>query len=164
MDNKSWPPFLDTDDLPKRKLQVVYRAPTPEMLCYLDFSVSTTGMLAGVKVTAPPAQTLNVSTPRPVAGPKLSRSLARAQCGVQCPVPCPVPHPPHPKPCAPFCPSPNPVLNCPVPLLALHAPLHYNNVNWIMYDIAIVSNILDILTFYWLYNWLASVCANKLYV
>ncbi|KAK3604584.1 hypothetical protein CHS0354_005416 [Potamilus streckersoni] len=48
---KSWPPILDTDDLPKKKLAVVYRAPTPEMLCYLDFSVSTTGMLAGVKMS-----------------------------------------------------------------------------------------------------------------
>ena len=50
VDSKSWPTILDTDDLPKRKLQVVYRAPTAEMICYLDFSVSTTGMLAGIKV------------------------------------------------------------------------------------------------------------------
>ena len=42
--------FIDTDDLSKKKLAAVYRAPTPEMICYLDFSVSTTGMLAGVKV------------------------------------------------------------------------------------------------------------------
>ncbi len=41
---------MDTDDLPKRKLQVVYRAPTAELICFLDFSVSTTGMLAGIKV------------------------------------------------------------------------------------------------------------------
>ena len=47
---KNWPTLLDTDDLPKRRLAVVYRAPTPEMICYLDFSVSTTGMLAGIKV------------------------------------------------------------------------------------------------------------------
>ena len=47
---KAWPLLMDTDDLSKKKLQAVYRAPTPEMLCYLDFSVSTTGMLAGIKV------------------------------------------------------------------------------------------------------------------
>ena len=50
VDVKTWPTLLDTDDLPKKKLQNLYRAPTPEMICYLDFSVSTTGMLAGVKV------------------------------------------------------------------------------------------------------------------
>ena len=37
VDPKSWPVILDTDDLPKRKLAVVYRAPTAEMICYLDF-------------------------------------------------------------------------------------------------------------------------------
>ena len=51
MDIKSWPPTLDTDDLNKKKLPGVYRAPTAEMLAYLDFSVSTTGMLAGIKMS-----------------------------------------------------------------------------------------------------------------
>lgn len=51
MEVKSWPPILDTDDLPKRKLSQPYRAPTPELMAYLDFSVSTTGMLAGIKVS-----------------------------------------------------------------------------------------------------------------
>ena len=51
VDVKTWPLLLDTDDLPKKKLSFVYRAPTAEMMCYLDFSVSTTGMLAGVKVS-----------------------------------------------------------------------------------------------------------------
>ncbi|XP_054750065.1 disco-interacting protein 2 homolog C-like isoform X1 [Lytechinus pictus] len=51
VDIKTWPPLLDTDDLPKKKLSGIYRAPTPEMLCFLDFSVSTTGMLAGVKMS-----------------------------------------------------------------------------------------------------------------
>ncbi|XP_071112193.1 disco-interacting protein 2 homolog C-like isoform X5 [Haliotis cracherodii] len=51
VESKTWPKLLDTDDLPKRKLAAVYRAPTPEMICYLDFSVSTTGMLAGVKMS-----------------------------------------------------------------------------------------------------------------
>ncbi|XP_071943414.1 disco-interacting protein 2 homolog C-like isoform X3 [Antedon mediterranea] len=51
VDTKSWPTILDTDDLPKKKLTSYYRAPTPEMMCFLDFSVSTTGMLAGVKIS-----------------------------------------------------------------------------------------------------------------
>jgi len=48
---KSWVPTFDTDDLPKKKLTSIYRAPTPEMIAYLDFSVSTTGMLAGMKMS-----------------------------------------------------------------------------------------------------------------
>lgn len=51
VDPKNWVQLLDTDEVPKRRLANVYRAPTPEMICYLDFSVSTTGMLAGVKVS-----------------------------------------------------------------------------------------------------------------
>lgn len=37
VDIKTWPTTLDTDDMPKKKLPVVYRAPTAEMLAYLDF-------------------------------------------------------------------------------------------------------------------------------
>ncbi|XP_074115177.1 disco-interacting protein 2 isoform X2 [Cotesia typhae] len=51
VDIKSWPMVLDMDDMPKKKLPVLYRAPTAEMLAYLDFSVSTTGMLAGIKMS-----------------------------------------------------------------------------------------------------------------
>ncbi|KAG7211522.1 hypothetical protein KM043_010788 [Ampulex compressa] len=51
VDVKSWPTILDMDDMPKKKLPVMYRAPTAEMLAYLDFSVSTTGMLAGIKMS-----------------------------------------------------------------------------------------------------------------
>ncbi|XP_015585817.1 disco-interacting protein 2 isoform X3 [Cephus cinctus] len=51
VDIKSWPTTLDMDDMPKKKLPVMYRAPTAEMLAYLDFSVSTTGMLAGIKMS-----------------------------------------------------------------------------------------------------------------
>ncbi|XP_075229172.1 disco-interacting protein 2 isoform X3 [Lycorma delicatula] len=51
VDIKSWPVTLDTDDMPKKKLTAMYRAPTAEMLAYLDFSVSTTGMLAGIKMS-----------------------------------------------------------------------------------------------------------------
>ena len=48
---QSWPVTLDTDDTRKGRLPGVYRAPTAEMLSYLDFSVSTTGMLAGIKMS-----------------------------------------------------------------------------------------------------------------
>jgi acyl-CoA synthetase (AMP-forming)/AMP-acid ligase II len=51
MDVRAWPPTLDTDDMAKKKLSSFYRAPTAEMLAYLDFSVSTTGMLAGIKMS-----------------------------------------------------------------------------------------------------------------
>ena len=51
VDIKSWPPTLDTDELPKKKLPGVYRPPTAELVAYLDFSVSTTGMLAGIKMS-----------------------------------------------------------------------------------------------------------------
>ena len=47
---KVWPPFLDTDDLPKKKIQNVYHADSSDQLCYIDFSVSTTGMLTAAKV------------------------------------------------------------------------------------------------------------------
>ena len=50
VESRSWPTLVNTDDLPRKKTNPTYRAPTPEMLAYLDFSVSTTGMLAGVKV------------------------------------------------------------------------------------------------------------------
>ena len=50
LDPRSIPPMLDTDDIPKRKLEKYYRAPTAELIAYLDFSVSTTGVLSGVKV------------------------------------------------------------------------------------------------------------------
>ena len=51
VDIKSWVPTYETDDLPKKKLTSIYRSPTPEMIAYLDFSVSTTGMLAGIKMS-----------------------------------------------------------------------------------------------------------------
>lgn len=41
---------LFADDLPRRRPPQVYKPPTAEMIAYLDFSVSTTGMLTGVKV------------------------------------------------------------------------------------------------------------------
>ncbi|KAJ8255299.1 hypothetical protein GJAV_G00203300 [Gymnothorax javanicus] len=51
VDVKSWPMVLDTDDLPRKKAPQIYKPPSPEMLAYLDFSVSTTGILAGVKMS-----------------------------------------------------------------------------------------------------------------
>uniref|UniRef100_A0A3B3Z6K6 Uncharacterized protein n=1 Tax=Periophthalmus magnuspinnatus TaxID=409849 RepID=A0A3B3Z6K6_9GOBI len=51
VDVKSWPLVMDTDDLPRKKCVQIYKPPTPEMLAYLDFSVSTTGILAGVKMS-----------------------------------------------------------------------------------------------------------------
>lgn len=64
VDHKSWPHLIDTDDLSKRKLQAVYRAPTAEMICYLDFSVSTTGMLAGIKVRLGTTAAVFIATSR----------------------------------------------------------------------------------------------------
>nr|XP_050050187.1 disco-interacting protein 2-like isoform X4 [Dermacentor andersoni] len=58
VDVKSWRMILETDDLPKKKLSSIYRAPTPEMIAYLDFSVSTTGMLAGIKMSHAAATSL----------------------------------------------------------------------------------------------------------
>ncbi|XP_069770807.1 disco-interacting protein 2 homolog C isoform X2 [Narcine bancroftii] len=49
VDVRTWPPVLDTDDLPKRRPSQIYKPSNPDTLAYLDFSVSTTGMLAGVK-------------------------------------------------------------------------------------------------------------------
>ncbi|XP_026168937.1 disco-interacting protein 2 homolog C isoform X2 [Mastacembelus armatus] len=51
VDVRSWPPVLDTDDLPKKKPPLLYKPSNPDTLAYLDFSVSTTGMLAGVKMS-----------------------------------------------------------------------------------------------------------------
>uniref|UniRef100_A0A1A8R5N0 DIP2 disco-interacting protein 2 homolog B n=1 Tax=Nothobranchius rachovii TaxID=451742 RepID=A0A1A8R5N0_9TELE len=48
---KTWPTIIDTDDLPRRRPPQIYRPPTAEMIAYLDFSVSTTGMLTGVKIS-----------------------------------------------------------------------------------------------------------------
>ena len=58
---KKWPAILDTDDLPKKRLPSIYKAPTPEMIAYLDFSVSTTGMLAGIKMSHAGATALCLS-------------------------------------------------------------------------------------------------------
>ncbi|XP_072297869.1 disco-interacting protein 2 homolog C isoform X2 [Eucyclogobius newberryi] len=51
VDLRTWPPVIDTDDLPKKKPPLLHKPPSPDTLAYLDFSVSTTGMLAGVKMS-----------------------------------------------------------------------------------------------------------------
>ncbi|XP_029686936.1 disco-interacting protein 2 homolog C isoform X1 [Takifugu rubripes] len=51
VDVRTWPPVLDTDDLPKKKPPVLHKPSISDALAYLDFSVSTTGMLAGVKLS-----------------------------------------------------------------------------------------------------------------
>ncbi|XP_034040044.1 disco-interacting protein 2 homolog C isoform X1 [Thalassophryne amazonica] len=51
VDVRTWPPVLETDDLPKKKPPLLYKSSNPDTLAYLDFSVSTTGMLAGVKMS-----------------------------------------------------------------------------------------------------------------
>ncbi|XP_062862253.1 disco-interacting protein 2 homolog A [Trichomycterus rosablanca] len=51
VDVRTWPMVLDTDDLPRKKLSQIYKPQSPDMLAYLDFSVSTTGILAGVKMS-----------------------------------------------------------------------------------------------------------------
>lgn len=48
VDARSWPTVLDTDDPPKPKKGVqLYRPQMADSVAYVDFSVSTTGMLAG---------------------------------------------------------------------------------------------------------------------
>ena len=51
LDTRTIPTILETDDVPKKKLEKFYKVPTPELIAYLDFSVSTTGVLSGVKVS-----------------------------------------------------------------------------------------------------------------
>eukprot|EP00731_Ephydatia_muelleri_P020168 Em0012g993a len=49
--SKTLPPMLETDDISNKKLEKFYKAPTTELIAYLDFSVSTTGILSGVKIS-----------------------------------------------------------------------------------------------------------------
>ncbi|KAM4024632.1 disco-interacting protein 2 homolog A isoform 8-T8 [Anomaloglossus baeobatrachus] len=51
VDIKTWPTILDTEDMPKKKMSRLFRPTSPDTLAYLDFSVSTTGILAGVKMS-----------------------------------------------------------------------------------------------------------------
>lgn len=50
IDPKSWPPILDIDDNPKRKLAAIANS-SLDSTAYLDFSVSTCGRLSGVIMT-----------------------------------------------------------------------------------------------------------------
>lgn len=58
VDLKSWPTIVETDDVSKRRFQGFPGIHTPDSTCYIDFSVSTTGMLAGVKMTHASISTL----------------------------------------------------------------------------------------------------------
>ena len=51
IDSRQWPILVDIEDSTRKKLAAFHRPPAADRLCYLDFSVSTTGMLAGVQVS-----------------------------------------------------------------------------------------------------------------
>lgn len=48
---QAWPTIMDTDDLPRKKLAGIFKPSSMDSIACLDFSVSTTGMLAGIKVS-----------------------------------------------------------------------------------------------------------------
>lgn len=50
VDPKSWPPIIDIEDNPKRKLAAIANV-TLDSTAYLDFSVSTCGRLSGVVIS-----------------------------------------------------------------------------------------------------------------
>lgn len=50
IDSRQWPILLDIEENTKKKLSTFFRPNSGDRLCYLDFSVSTTGMLAGIQV------------------------------------------------------------------------------------------------------------------
>ena len=51
LDLKTWPPLLDIDDVGRRKLDKIYHPPTSEMIAYIDYTVSSTGVLTGTKIS-----------------------------------------------------------------------------------------------------------------
>lgn len=51
IDLRTWVSIVETDDLPKRRLSEIHKFLSPELVAYIDFSVSTAGMLAGVKIS-----------------------------------------------------------------------------------------------------------------
>ncbi|KHN79066.1 Disco-interacting protein 2 -like protein C [Toxocara canis] len=61
VDAKAWPTILDVDDVPsssKRRAEMDNLERKPTDMCYLDFSVSTTGQLAGIMMSASGAAAL----------------------------------------------------------------------------------------------------------
>ena len=50
-DLKVWPLLLDIDDTGRRKLDKIYHPPTSEMIAYIDYTVSSTGVLTGTKIS-----------------------------------------------------------------------------------------------------------------
>lgn len=53
IDTRALPPVVDIEDMNKKKIEKQYRPPTAELISYLDFNISTTGVLSGVKVCPP---------------------------------------------------------------------------------------------------------------
>lgn len=51
IDSRQWPTLLDIEENTKKKLSTFFRPASADRLCYLDFSVSTTGMLAGIQMS-----------------------------------------------------------------------------------------------------------------
>jgi hypothetical protein len=58
VDSKAWPTILDTEEQPRKKTTAEFRPRNVEDACYLDFSVSTTGMLAGIVISCAGASSL----------------------------------------------------------------------------------------------------------
>ena len=50
-DLKACPLLLDIDDIGRRKLDKIYHPPTSEMIAYIDYTVSSTGVLTGTKIS-----------------------------------------------------------------------------------------------------------------
>ena len=50
-DIRTWPPLLDLDDVGRRKIEKIYHPPTSELIAYIDYTVSSTGVLTGTKVS-----------------------------------------------------------------------------------------------------------------
>ena len=50
-DIRTWPPLLDLDDVGRRKLERIYHPPTSELIAFIDYTVSSTGVLTGTKVS-----------------------------------------------------------------------------------------------------------------
>jgi acyl-CoA synthetase (AMP-forming)/AMP-acid ligase II len=51
IDSRQWPILLDIEENTRKKLSTFYRPLSGDRLCFLDFSVSTTGMLAGIQIS-----------------------------------------------------------------------------------------------------------------
>ncbi|KAI6647487.1 Disco-interacting protein 2 A [Oopsacas minuta] len=48
---RTWPPLLDIEDIGRKRLEKMYHPPTSELIAYIDYTVSDTGVLTGTKVS-----------------------------------------------------------------------------------------------------------------